>query len=609
MLDKSADRSLPVETRKRPHSFHIAVMGTGFTIDTPLKVARYGITSVISLVDDALIELIRKRYCDMYGEPYQEIPESDDNARALRITAYLNLLDRHVTTQVTELRASPFEQGSEITRYFELLPESKDKDLYRKMLSTEDGSEKSAIQEQLRQVVEPGLIEANIMTKMDRDYYRGREKLPAEFADAMAALRGFGESEIDGALVFSAGINPRLFEYIAEFPDFFPDQNGYIRKRVILKVSDFRSALIQGKFLARRGIWVSEYRVEAGLNCGGHAFPTGGRLVGLTLKDFKEKRVELAEKMHAILCKAYEKKGRVCPENPCSTRLTVQGGIGSAAENKLMQDEFGVDGTGWATPFLLVPEVTCVDDLHLKLLSEAGANEVSLSESSPMGVPYWNLSSSLSEDARRERISSGRPGSPCPKRYGAINTEFTDLPVCVSARGYVQKKLEYIDASEKLTTVQKEYLKATTISKACICHDLAGGATLKYGMDSEATPAICPGPNIIWFSKIASLEEMVAHIYGRSSLPLGSDRPHMFASEIAFNIKYLSGEVKKLSEDNIYYPIPDFEDFRSNLRVSIDFVESLAKLLEKDAAAKLKVHLSELRELLEAIVIVTPSKS
>jgi len=34
--------------RYQPHSFHIPVMGTGFTIDTPLKVARYGISSVIS---------------------------------------------------------------------------------------------------------------------------------------------------------------------------------------------------------------------------------------------------------------------------------------------------------------------------------------------------------------------------------------------------------------------------------------------------------------------------------------------------------------------------------------------------------------------------------
>jgi hypothetical protein len=30
------------------HAFHIPVLGLGFSIDTPLKVARYGISSVIS---------------------------------------------------------------------------------------------------------------------------------------------------------------------------------------------------------------------------------------------------------------------------------------------------------------------------------------------------------------------------------------------------------------------------------------------------------------------------------------------------------------------------------------------------------------------------------
>ena len=43
-----------------PHSFHIPVMGTGFMIDAPLRVAKYGISSVISLVDDVLIEQMRQ---------------------------------------------------------------------------------------------------------------------------------------------------------------------------------------------------------------------------------------------------------------------------------------------------------------------------------------------------------------------------------------------------------------------------------------------------------------------------------------------------------------------------------------------------------------------
>ena len=44
----------------RAHSFHIPVMGIGYTIDTPLKVAQYGIDSVISIGDDFLLEKIRE---------------------------------------------------------------------------------------------------------------------------------------------------------------------------------------------------------------------------------------------------------------------------------------------------------------------------------------------------------------------------------------------------------------------------------------------------------------------------------------------------------------------------------------------------------------------
>ena len=41
---------------EKAHSFHIPVMGIGFTVDTPVKVAQYGIDSVVSIVDDILLE-------------------------------------------------------------------------------------------------------------------------------------------------------------------------------------------------------------------------------------------------------------------------------------------------------------------------------------------------------------------------------------------------------------------------------------------------------------------------------------------------------------------------------------------------------------------------
>jgi len=76
------------------HTFHIPVMGIGYTIDTPLKVAHLGIDSVISLVDDQLIERMREFYCDAYQIEYQKITTKVHDYRAKRITAYLLMKKR-----------------------------------------------------------------------------------------------------------------------------------------------------------------------------------------------------------------------------------------------------------------------------------------------------------------------------------------------------------------------------------------------------------------------------------------------------------------------------------------------------------------------------------
>ena len=91
-------------------------MGVGFTIDTCLKVARYGIHSVISLGDDELIERVRKYHSAQHGLPYKEIAGGSNGYRARRITAYLNQLDHLVKAQFDVVRQQPFEQGGEITQ-------------------------------------------------------------------------------------------------------------------------------------------------------------------------------------------------------------------------------------------------------------------------------------------------------------------------------------------------------------------------------------------------------------------------------------------------------------------------------------------------------------
>ena len=248
-----------IHMRKPIHTFHIPVMGTAFSIDTPIKVARYGINSVISLVDDTLIEQMRKFYCEKEGETYTPITKNDEDFRARRITAYLDLVNLIVQRQFAQLKASAFEPGTEITKYFEMLPEdSVLKAAWRHMLIQTDPKLKADLQKNLCESIKPGDIDVNIMTKLDRDVYTAQgELLSPHFSDALSALRGYAQSSLQSAIVFSAGINRRLYTYVEQFKDFYADATGNIKKRIILKVTDFRSSIVQGKFFAKKGLWIS----------------------------------------------------------------------------------------------------------------------------------------------------------------------------------------------------------------------------------------------------------------------------------------------------------------------------------------------------------------
>jgi hypothetical protein len=469
------------------------------------------------------------------------------------------------------------------------------------MLATPDPAERAARQERLRPLAVPGGIDVNIMSKGDRDRYRDGEKLPPQFSDATTALRGFANSTLASAIVFSAGINPRLYGFTAAYDDFFPDAHGVMKKKIVLKVSDFHSAAVQGKFLAKRGLWVSEYRIESGLNCGGHAFVAKGQLLGPVLDDFQKNKAELVEQLHALWIRALHERGRDAPSPP-DVRITVQGGIGTAAEDALLRERYGADGTGWATPFLLVPEVTNVDEEHLRKLAAAGDDDVFLGGSSPFGLPFWNLRDSASEIARRRRIAEDRPGSPCVKGLVQLfNVEFTRRPICTASRQYQRLKLAQL-ARADMPEAQRAAIRESVLAKSCICNDLAGAATVKHGIDPTATPAVCCGPNIVNFSKIATLEEMVDHIYGRDLLPLRPDRPHMFLRELAINIEYLHGELKGLRQGVSNLTLDHFQEFRQNLIQGIEHYRLLAERFDAETREKFINELERLERMLQELI-------
>lgn len=591
------------------HTFHIPVMGTGFSIDTPVKVARYGISSVISLVDDSLIEDMRKHYTEQMGEPYTPITKYDEDFRAKRITAYLNLLDRIVKKQFAELKASPFQPGSEITKYFELLPETSPvKKLYAEMLAVTDETRQKSLQEILRNLIAPGDINVNIMTKLDRvNYAKDGTPLPSIYTDALAALRGYGESTLNSAIVFSAGINQRLYTYAEEFKDFYADASGFIKKRIILKVSDFRSAIIQGKFFAKKGIWISEYRVESGLNCGGHVFPAAGMLMGPILEEFKNKREELISSLHTVYAEALRVKNKIIPSVIPEVKLTAQGGIGTINEDQFLHNYYGVDSTGWGTPFLLCPEATNVDEPTLKKLAAATENDLYTSDVSPLGVPFNNIRHNPSDDEKDRKVEAGKPGSACPKGHLVSNVEFTKEAICTASRLYQKLKIEHL-AKLQLTFADYKRQFDAVVKKACICNDLGEGVLLNNNVakNGKRFPAVCPGPNLAYFSKIVTLKEMVDHIYGRINILNDGYRPNMFVKELTINIDFLVKEIKKIVLSPTPKQIVYLNEFRTNLLEGIEYYQKVFPQMvneteeyRKKALEELDVHKAKLEEFVQ----------
>ncbi|MFD0764350.1 hypothetical protein ACFQZI_05770 [Mucilaginibacter lutimaris] len=529
------------------HTFHIPVLGLGFSIDTPLKVARYGISSVMSIVDDELIERMREHHSLQNGQAFTPLKKTDADYRAKRITAYLNLIKKLVDEQFEVLRKQPFEAGSDLCRYFDLLPETSQlKQGYDLMMEYPDGIQKKIFQTILRNNITKGSIDVNIMAKVDKMNFNADGNYTGdENTDALAALRGFAQSDLQSSVILSAGMNPKLYSYLENFADFYPDNNGQLKKKIILKVSDFRSAFIQAKFLAKKGLWISEFRIESGLNCGGHAFATEGYLLGPILDEFKTRRAEMLDELYTLYDSALVQKG-IFTSKPPAQKISVQGGIGTAEENNFLKQYYNVDATGWGSPFLLVPEATNVDDETLSKLTGATESDYYLSNSSPMGILFNNFKPSSSEQLRLARIHNNRPGSPCTKKFLCSNTEFTAQPICTASREYQNLKIKQLEELH-LPETEHKALFDTITEKICLCEGLCSSAYIKYNIakpKENTAVAICPGPNLAYFKKTFSLDEMVGHIYGKLDILKNAARPHMFIKELELYMNYLQKDIQ-----------------------------------------------------------------
>ncbi|MFC2109529.1 hypothetical protein ACFLSU_03060, partial [Bacteroidota bacterium] len=523
------------------HTFHIPVMGLAFTVDSPIKVAQYGISSVVSIVDDVLIEKMNEFYSQKFKLPFQSFPTKELDSRARRITSYLNNMDIIVKNKFQEFKEALVEKKEVLNDYLEMLPDFSEIKTNLIHLIEENAS-KDTLQKWIQENLTPGEIDVNIMTKLDGQNYHKKELLGTEHNDAHAALRGFAKSNLSSSIVLSAGMNPRLYSYFEEFEDFYPNENDELKKKIILKVSDYRSATIQGQFFAKKGLWVSEYRIESGLNCGGHAFATEGLLLGPILNAFQTNKESLVESTYQTYAKALEAKGKHVPEKPLDVNITVQGGVGTSEEHQFLLDTYNVSSVGWGSPFLLVPEATTVDNDTLNVLAKAKEEDLYLSNISPLGVPFNSVKGVSNDTYKLWKLENDKIGSACPKKFLALNQDSNGKSICTASQKYQSAEIEKLKEEELSSEAyQSKFDKIT--EKSCLCIGLANAGLIEKNIDSKDTKAgvlVCPGPNIAYFDKEVSLKNMVQHIYGKTNVMDAKERPHMFVKELDMYVKYFN---------------------------------------------------------------------
>ncbi len=592
------------------HTFHIPVMGLAFTIDSPIRVAHFGIDSVISITDDELIEKMRAFYSAKFRVPYEEISNKIDDFRAKRITHYLNLVDQIVKEKFEKFKTELVESKVVLDNYIAMLPNHSEIKSRLLQFAEDTNSRKEDLKRFIEEYLSPGAIDVNIMTKVDKENFDKNEALPVEYNDAHAALRGFANSNVTSSVVLSAGMNPRLYSYIEQFQDFFPNTNGQLKKKIILKVSDFRSAMIQGNFLAKKGLWVSEYRIESGLNCGGHAFATDGLLLGPILEEFKQKKNQLIQSAQELMEKALLQKQMTVPTQPLSLKITAQGGVGTAEEHEFLLDNYNLEAVGWGSPFLLVPEATSVDDETRALLAKSKESDFYVSHISPLGIPFNTVKGTTNEQLKQQRIQDNKAGSSCPKKLLALGKEYDPKGMCTASKKYQDIKLEELDAKKELLS-EADFIKMQTkiTEKSCLCVGLANASYLENNIKIKGQDqgiVICPGPNLAYFDHEISLSDMVRHIYGKTNVMTHHNRPHVFVNELKLYVDYLQRDIEEAGEFTAAQ-VKKWQLFKANLLDGITYYQNLFAntAFFSNATSLIQNQLLKYKEAITAIEIPT----
>jgi hypothetical protein len=251
-----------------------------------------------------------------------------------------------------------------------------------------------------------------------------------------------------------------------------------------------------------------------------------------------------------------------------------------------------------------------VDENTLNLLCKAKKEDVLLSNNSPLGVKFYYLKGTTSDIEKQERIKLGKPGSPCTEKHLAFNTEFTEEPICTGSKKYQKLKIAQLNS---LQLDDYEYQKQLTdvLDKECLCIGLSNSASQHYHvpfLKKLEAVTICPGPNIINFSKIVSLQTMVDYIYGRVDGLADAQRPHVFIAELGMYLNF----IKDQWSETLGKPLDNkrkkyFDEFYKNLMNGINYYRQLSDVIKTNKKMFNEALDAAEKQLNETYTVYSPS--
>ena len=125
------------------------------------------------------------------------------------------------------------------------------------------------------------------------------------------------------------------------------------------------------------------------------------------------------------------------------------------------------------------------------------------------------------------------------------------------------------------------------MGKDCLCEGLSVPALMVNELETPhklKAVAICPGPNLAYFSGVFTLKQMVDHIYGRTNILNNTKRPSMFIKELRMYGDYLHNEVNKLIDTATAKQVAYVETFRDNLLNGIDYYFGIIPMMKLETA-------------------------